>query len=103
MLTESQAKYPIISVAPMMEYTDRHDRYFLRLIAPDIRLYTEMITTYALLHGDVNHLLAFHPNEKYLALQLGGSDAKQLAHCAKLGENYGYDEINLNVGCPSPR
>lgn len=94
---------PIISVAPMMDCTDRHDRYFLRLIAPDVRLYTEMITTQALIHGDANRLLAFHPAEKYLALQLGGSDAKQLAHCAKMGAEIGYDEINLNAGCPSPR
>jgi tRNA-dihydrouridine synthase A len=93
----------IISVAPMMDCTDRHDRYFLRLIAPDVELYSEMITTYALIHGDVNYLLGFDPAEKYVALQLGGSDAAALAHCAKLGEDYGYNEINLNVGCPSPR
>lgn len=94
---------PHISVAPMMDWTDRHDRYFLRLIAPDIKLYTEMITAQALKHGDVAHLLKFHPSEKYLALQLGGSDSKLLAEAAKLGEDWGYDEINLNVGCPSPR
>lgn len=93
----------LISVAPMMDCTDRHDRYFLRLIAPDIMLYTEMITAQALHYGDVNHLLSFHPSEKKLALQLGGSDAKKLALGAKLGESFGYDEINLNVGCPSPR
>ncbi len=94
---------PIISVAPMMDWTDRHDRYFLRLIAPDIQLYTEMITTHALIHGDVQYLLGFDTREKYVALQLGGSDPNQLAHCAKLGEEFGYDEINLNTGCPSPR
>lgn len=94
---------PIISVAPMMDCTDRHDRFFLRLIAPDIQLYTEMITTYALMHGDVQYLLGFDAREKYVALQLGGSDPKHLAHCARLGEEFGYDEINLNTGCPSPR
>jgi len=94
---------PIISVAPMMDCTDRHDRYFLRLIAPDVELYTEMITTHALIHGDVDYLLAFNSAEKHVALQLGGSDPAALAHCASLGEDYGYDEINLNVGCPSPR
>ena len=94
---------PLISVAPMMGYTDRHARYFLRLIAPTIQLYTEMVTTQALIRGDAKRLLAFHPREKYVALQLGGSDPNQLAHCAKRGEDDGYDEINLNVGCPSPR
>jgi tRNA-dihydrouridine synthase A len=93
----------IIAIAPMMDYTDRHDRYFLRLIAPDVRLYTEMITAPALIHGNAERLLAYHPTEKYLALQLGGSDPKQLAQCAKMGADKGYDEINLNVGCPSPR
>ncbi len=94
---------PLISVAPMMNCTDRHARYFLRLIAPHVRLYTEMITTQALIHGDRQRFLAFHPDEKYLALQLGGSDPLQLAQCATWGEEAGYDEINLNVGCPSSR
>ncbi len=94
---------PIISVAPMMDCTDRHDRYFLRLIAPDVQLYTEMITSQAIIHGDAQYLLAFDPAEKYVALQLGGSDPKHLAYAAKLGEAAGYNEINLNVGCPSPR
>jgi tRNA-dihydrouridine synthase A len=96
-------KTPIISVAPMMDCTDRHDRYFLRLIAPDVRLYTEMITAQAIIHGNAKRLLAFHPAEKYLALQLGGSHPEQLAYAAKVGEEFGYDEINLNVGCPSER
>lgn len=96
-------KAPLISVAPMMDCTDRHDRYFLRIIAPDVQLYTEMITVQALIHGDAEHLLAFHPSEKYLALQLGGSDPHYLAICSKLGQEAGYNEINLNVGCPSPR
>jgi len=94
---------PIISVAPMMNCTDRHDRYFLRLIAPNVQLYTEMITAQAIVHGDTKYLLDFDPKEKYVALQLGGSDPKQLAYAAKLGEEFGYNEINLNVGCPSPR
>ena len=96
-------KLPIISVAPMMDCTDKHDRYFLRLIAPDVLLYTEMITTFALKYGDRNYLLAFDPAEHPVALQLGGSDPAMLAECAKMGEATGYDEINLNVGCPSPR
>jgi tRNA-dihydrouridine synthase A len=91
------------SVAPMMDYTDRHDRYFLRLIAPDILLYTEMITAHALAHGDVDYLLGFDGREHPVALQLGGSDPALLVNGAKLGESFGYDEINLNVGCPSPR
>src|SRR5437868_14074975 len=96
-------KTPQISVAPMMDYTDRHDRYFLRLFAQDILLYTEMITAYALAHGDVDYLLKFDALEHPVALQLGGSDAALLAQGARLGEDLGYDEINLNVGCPSPR
>ncbi len=87
----------------MMDWTDRHCRYFLRLIAPRVRLYTEMITTGALLHGDVARHLDFDPAEHPLALQLGGSDPEALAACARLGVRWGYDEINLNVGCPSER
>ena len=94
----------LISVAPMMDWTDRHDRYFLRLIAPHVFLYTEMVTTGALIHGDnPQRFLGFDPLEHPLALQLGGSDPAQLARCAQLGEAAGYDEINLNVGCPSDR
>lgn len=92
-----------ISVAPMMDWTDRHDRYFLRLIAPDILLYSEMITAQAIKFGDKDKLLGFHDLEHPLALQIGGSDPALLAHAAKVGEQYGYDEINLNVGCPSER
>lgn len=91
------------SVAPMMDWTDRHCRYFLRLISPSIQLYSEMITAQAIRHGDKDHLLAFNPKESYVALQLGGSDPTMLAEGAVIGESYGYDEINLNVGCPSPR
>ena len=93
----------LISVAPMMDCTDRHDRYFLRMIAPDVRLYTEMITCQALLHGEAQRLLRFHPAEHPVALQLGGSDPGWLAQCAKMAEESGYDEVNLNVGCPSDR
>ncbi len=92
-----------LSVAPMMDWTDRHCRYFHRLITPNSLLYTEMITTGALIHGNKNRFLHFSKEEKPLALQLGGSDPKALAQCAKMGENYGYDEINLNCGCPSNR
>jgi tRNA-dihydrouridine synthase A len=92
-----------LCVAPMMDWTDRHCRYFLRLISRRARLYTEMVTSGALLHGDVPHHLAFDPAEHPVALQLGGSDPALLATCARLGERYGYDEINLNCGCPSER
>jgi len=97
------ASTPHVSVAPMMDWTDRHCRYFHRLLSPNARLYTEMVTTGALLHGDVDRHLRFNAEEKYVALQLGGSDAPDLAECAKMGEQYGYDEINLNCGCPSER
>ncbi len=92
-----------ISVAPMMGWTDRHDRYFLRLIAPNILLYTVMITTGALLYGDTRCFLKFSPEEQPVALQLGGSSPIDLAKSAKLGEDAGYNEINLNCGCPSDR
>jgi tRNA-dihydrouridine synthase A len=87
----------------MMDWTDRHCRYFLRQVSSRVRLYTEMITTGALIHGDVNRHLAFSEQEHPVALQLGGSEPDELARCAKLGEQYGYDEINLNIGCPSER
>jgi tRNA-dihydrouridine synthase A len=89
--------------APMMDWTDRHCRYFFRLISRRARLYTEMITAPALVHGDVPRHLDFDPAEHPVALQLGGSDPSQLAHAARLGERFGYDEINLNCGCPSER
>jgi tRNA-dihydrouridine synthase A len=92
-----------LSVAPMMAYTDRHLRYLLRLLAPHARLYTEMIVARALLHGDAARLLRFDAVEHPVALQLGGSDAGELAAAARLGAAAGYDEINLNVGCPSDR
>ena len=87
----------------MMDWTDRHCRYFLRLVSPRARLYTEMITTGALQFGNVPRHLNFDSAEHPVALQLGGSDPQALAHCARLGEAWGYDEINLNVGCPSER
>ncbi len=87
----------------MMDYTDRHDRYFLRLIAPDVLLYTEMITAAAIIRGDTDYLLGYDQAEHPLALQLGGSDPAMLEKSAAIGEEFGYDEINLNVGCPSPR
>jgi tRNA-dihydrouridine synthase A len=90
-------------VAPMMDWTDRHDRYFLRLISGRARLYTEMITTGALLHGDRTRFLRFDPAEHPVALQLGGSDPAALARCAEFGAQAGYDEVNLNCGCPSDR
>lgn len=92
-----------LSVAPMMDWTDRHCRYFHRQLAPSAWLYTEMVTTGALLHGDQPRHLDFNDAEHPVALQLGGSDPADLAHCARLGEQWGYDEINLNVGCPSDR
>ena len=92
-----------LSVAPMMDWTDRHCRYFLRLIARRVLLYTEMIPTGAILRGDRGRWLRFDPAEHPLALQLGGADPEQLARAAELGEAAGYDEINLNVGCPSDR
>ena len=92
-----------LSVAPMMDWTDRHCRYFHRLLSSKALLYTEMVTTGALVHGDVARHLDYNLQEHPVALQLGGSEPKDLAHCAKLGEQWGYDEINLNCGCPSER
>ena len=92
-----------LSVAPMMDWTDRHCRHLHRLITRRARLYTEMVTTGALLHGDVPRHLDFDPAEHPLALQLGGSEPEDLAHCARLAQRWGYDEINLNCGCPSER
>ena len=92
-----------LSVAPMMDWTDRHCRYFLRLIAPRALLYTEMIPTGAILKGDRARFLAFDPAEHKLALQLGGADPGALAACAAIAADHGYDEVNLNLGCPSER
>lgn len=91
------------SVAPMMDWTDRHCRYFHRLLSPNALLYTEMVTAPAVIHGDRARLLGFDPAEQPVALQLGGSDAAELAAAARIGAELGYVEINLNVGCPSDR
>ncbi len=87
----------------MMDWTDRHCRYFHRLLAPSALLYTEMVTTGAIIHGDADRLLAYNPEEHPLALQLGGSTPEDLAASARVAEQYGFDEVNLNVGCPSDR
>jgi tRNA-dihydrouridine synthase A len=92
-----------LSVAPMMDWTDRHCRYFHRLLTQHTLLYTEMVTTGALIHGDVPRHLRFNTEEHPVALQLGGSEPADLAQCAKLGQEWGYDEININCGCPSER
>ena len=92
-----------VSVAPMMDCTDRHERYFLRLISKNTLLYTEMIVDEAINRGDKKKLLEFNINEKPVALQLGGSSPKLLAKATKIGEDFGYDEINLNLGCPSKK
>jgi len=92
-----------VCVAPMMDWTDRHCRYFHRLLAPSARLYTEMVTTGAVIHGDRERLLGFDPAEHPVALQLGGSEPDELAEAARIGAGFGYDEINLNCGCPSDR
>jgi tRNA-dihydrouridine synthase A len=91
------------SVAPMLDWTDRHCRFFHRLISRHALLYSEMITTGALIHGDRQRFLAFNDAEHPLALQLGGSNPADLMVCARMAEDYGYDEVNLNVGCPSDR
>jgi tRNA-dihydrouridine synthase A len=92
-----------MSVAPMLDWTDRHCRYFHRLLTRHARLYTEMVTTGALMHGSVQRHLRFNAEEHSVALQLGGSEPADLAQAAKLGQQWGYDEINLNCGCPSDR
>lgn len=92
-----------LCVAPMMDWTDRHCRHFHRQISRSAMLYTEMVTTGALIYGDKERHLAFNQSEHPLALQLGGSNPEELALCAKMAEDYGYDEVNLNIGCPSDR
>jgi tRNA-dihydrouridine synthase A len=92
-----------ISVAPMMDCTDRHDRYFLRLMSKNVMLYSEMVATKSAIHGDRKKILSFSPEEKPLALQVGGSNKEELAEVAKIAEDMGYDEININLGCPSKK
>ena len=92
-----------ISVAPMLDLTDRHCRAFLRILSPNVKLYTEMVVVGSIIHGDKDRFLGYDSSEHPLALQLGGCDSKKLAICAALAEEWGYDEVNLNVGCPSDR
>jgi len=92
-----------VSIAPMMDWTDRHCRYFYRLLSKNTQLYTEMITAKAILNGDKNRLLDFNAEENPLTLQLGGSDPKEMAKCSLIAQDWGYDEVNINVGCPSDR
>ena len=104
MVSKSQLMVPgRVSVAPMMDWTDRHDRYFLRLISRHAVLYTEMVTTGALLHGDAERFLRHDESEHPLVLQLGGSEPGAMAECARMAEDRGYAEVNINVGCPSDR
>ena len=106
MSTSTNEQHPAkrtLTVAPMMDWTDRHCRYFMRLLSPNTRLYTEMVTAAALTHGDAEKLLSFDPAEHPVALQLGGSDPLMMAAAAAMGAGAGYDEININVGCPSDR
>ncbi|MDC3174034.1 tRNA dihydrouridine(20/20a) synthase DusA [Candidatus Pelagibacter sp.] len=92
-----------ISVAPMMDCTDRHDRFFLRLMSKNVLLYTEMVATKSAIYGDRKKILSYSPEEKPLALQVGGSDKEELSEVAKIAEDMGYDEININLGCPSKK
>ena len=92
-----------VSVAPMMDCTDRHDRYFLRLMSKNSMLYSEMVATKSAIHGDRKKILSFSPEEKPIALQVGGSDKNELSEVAKIAEDFGYDEININLGCPSKK
>ena len=96
-------KDKVLSVAPMMDWTDRHCRYFLRLFNRHVHLYTEMVTTGALIHGNRQRFLRFDAQEHPVILQLGGANPQDLAQCSKFAEDYGYDAVNLNVGCPSDR
>ena len=102
-MEKKTSSFDRFSVAPMMDWTDRHCRVFHRLLTRHAKLYTEMLTTGAVIHGDRQRLLGFDAVEHPVALQLGGSSPSDLATCAKIGEDFGYDEINLNVGCPSDR
>ncbi len=95
-------EYPV-SIAPMMQRTDRHYRFFMRQLTEHTLLYTEMLTTGAIIHGDRQRLLGFHECEHPIALQVGGCDPEDLAECARIAQDWGYDEVNLNIGCPSNR
>lgn len=102
-MTDIRGTVRPVSVAPMMERTDRHYRQFLRQISRHTLLYTEMVTTGAILHGDREYLIGFDPAEHPVALQLGGDDPADMTACARIAEDFGYDEVNINVGCPSDR
>lgn len=103
-MTFAKRGYPhLFSVAPMMDWTDRHCRYFYRLLSKKTQLYTEMITTQAILNGNQKRLLGYDESEHSIVLQLGGSDPTQMAQCAKIAQDWQYDEVNINVGCPSDR
>jgi len=104
-MSTENTKYPSyrFSIAPMLDWTDKHCRYFHRLLSKNALLYTEMVTTGAILHGSKERFLAFNDAENPVAFQLGGSNPAELARCAQIVEQYGYDEVNLNVGCPSDR
>lgn len=103
MTSDTLAFHRRLSLAPMLDWSDRHMRYLWRLLNPNTLLYSEMVVTHALLHADPKRFLQFQKEEHPLALQLGGSDPTQLATCAKMAEDWGYDEVNLNCGCPSDR
>ena len=92
-----------VSVAPMMDWTDRHCRWFHRKLSKNALLYTEMVVADAIIYGDKDFLISYNPEEHPVALQLGGSDPKKLSQAAMIGEKFGYDEININIGCPSDR
>ena len=92
-----------VSVAPMMDWTDRHCRWFHRRLSRHVLLYTEMVTANAIIHGDRDYLIGFNPEEHPVVLQIGGSEPSKLAEASKVGQDYGYDEININIGCPSDR
>ncbi len=102
-LPEMRHSTAVISVAPMMDWTDRHCRFFMRMLSPGARLYTEMVTAAAIVHGDADRFLHYHEAEHPIALQLGGSDPDWMAQATARASAYGYDEININVGCPSDR
>lgn len=102
-MSHLQALQPRISVAPMMDWTTKDYRYFARLFNPNVILYTEMVTTGAIIHGDAKRHLDFNQEEQPIVLQLGGSNPKDLALCSKMAQDWGYNEVNLNVGCPSDR
>ncbi len=103
MTQTTSPNYHRFSIAPMMDWSDRHCRYFWRLLTKQSLLYTEMVTCGALIHGDRERFLRFNTEEHPIAIQLGGSQPNELGDCARMAEDWGYDEVNLNCGCPSDR